>query len=97
MKAYVNDPMQVNTRRNWAPEKATIGLRKGVDPGPTQGIQAGIQWLMKKAYLHDKRGTPAKFQGWGSTVREYNGHSKIHSDPNYVGKVAEQYLDLIAQ
>jgi hypothetical protein len=95
MKAYRDDPMQVNNstktiRRDWDEKKAKFGLEKGVAPGPAKGIRAGIQWLNYKAYLHGDNGKPVKFLGWDSAVKAYNGRGTGAGNPNYVSDVKKQ-------
>jgi RHS repeat-associated protein len=86
MSAYMNDPMQVNVAGDWVPEKSNIGLTKGVAPGPVLGINAGIDWLSYKGFIHDATGAAVTFRGWDAAVTRYNGGG----DPNYLSKVKDQ-------
>jgi hypothetical protein len=84
LKAYNNDPMQVNKfTRDWDDKKAKYGLKRGVVPGADLSIRAGIDWLIYKAYWYDDAGKPYKFKGWAKAVHDYNGGG----NPNYVNDV----------
>jgi RHS repeat-associated protein len=84
-KAYQNDPMQVNVSGDWVPEKSKLGLTKGIVPGQQLGIEAGVQWLTRKAYLHDAQGN-ARFIGWDRGVARYNGGG----NQNYMNQFYKQ-------
>jgi RHS repeat-associated protein len=84
-KAYKNDPMQVNNPGDWDDDKSDLGLTKGVAPGQQLSIEAGVQWLAKKAYIHDAQGNPT-FGGWERGVSHYNGGG----NPNYMNKYHQQ-------
>jgi hypothetical protein len=91
MNAFLNDPMQVNVPGNWVPEKANLGLTRGVAPGPVLSIGAGIDGLSCKGYIHDATGAAAvTFRGWDAAVTRYNGGG----DPNYQSKMKAQLQNL---
>jgi RHS repeat-associated protein len=92
--AYKSDPMQVNNAGDWVPEKGSVaGLTKGVAPGQSLGIQAGIAWLTYKAYSRSAWNAPLTFRGWDSAVTRYNGGG----DPSYLSKVQAAQTAIIVQ
>lgn len=92
--AYKSDPMQVNNPGDWVPEKGSVaGLTKGIAPGQSLGIQAGIAWLTYKAYSRSAWNAPLTFRGWNSAVTRYNGGG----DPNYLSKVQAAQSAIIMQ
>jgi hypothetical protein len=50
--------MQVNTPGNWSPDKTDLGLTRGQKPTPLRSIDAGLEWLNKKAGKPLGDGTP---------------------------------------
>jgi hypothetical protein len=79
--ALLRDPMQVNAfAGDWDPRKADYGLTKGSAPGADLSVRAGIQWLRRKAYVHDDRGNEVGFRGWPQAVQRYNAHLPDYSD-----------------
>jgi hypothetical protein len=81
LDALIRDPMQVNAFiGDWDKQKAGFGLVEGVAPGADLSVKAGIQWLRRKAYLHDDHGDERRFIGWPKAVQRYNGHLADYSD-----------------
>jgi hypothetical protein len=81
MDALIRDPMQVNAYPlDWDQQKANYGLTKGVLPGADLSVKAGIQWLRRKAYLHDGQGRESRFIGWPKAVQRYNARLPDYSD-----------------
>jgi hypothetical protein len=79
--ALSHDPMQVNAHTlDWDKPKVALGLKKGVAPGPDLSVRAGIQWLRRKAYVHDTQGRETRFTGWPLAVQKYNGRLPDYSD-----------------
>jgi len=91
--AYQNDPMQVNNTGDWVSKKADVGLTRGVAPGQTLGIQAGISWLIYKAYHRSVWNGPLIFGGWDAAVYRYNGGG----DPHYLDKVTAAQANIMLQ
>ena len=88
--AYNDDPVQVNHRGDWAPEKRRYGLKEGVAPGPDLSITAGIGWLRRKSRSADGRG---EFLGWPRAVQSYNGSG----NPDYLKQFSQRLLELKRQ
>jgi hypothetical protein len=81
LDALIRDPMQVNAfTGDWDDKKSDLGLVKGVAPGADLSVKAGIQWLRRKAYLHDSRGRESRFIGWPQAIQRYNGNLPDYSD-----------------
>ncbi|MEO6041129.1 MAG: hypothetical protein ABIP41_04445 [Croceibacterium sp.] len=75
--AFTTDPFQVNKPRDWAPEKARLGLQQGQKMTPAVSAYAALEWLRQKSFWHDGKGGVRRLDTQGALER-YN-HRKVRS------------------
>jgi hypothetical protein len=87
LKAFNSDPMQVNANsRDWDKAKAPLGLVRGVAPGPSLSVEAGIKWLIYKSYV--RANDPDTFKGWFVGVVDYNHTGHVAYGKSVFGHLA---------
>jgi RHS repeat-associated protein len=91
--AKTTDVMQVNNTGDWSPNKASLGLTKGVTPDVKTSINAGISLLASKGFkggisYNKKTGqTTYQFLGWNNAVKNYNASGAAKYNQDYSSSV----------
>jgi hypothetical protein len=90
--AFMTDPLQVNTKANWADVKAPVaGLTKGQLMTPQTSADAALKWLQYKGWHHNLHGRVDRYRGDYSALSGYNGDATPRSQ--YTGNSADAGLE----
>ncbi len=83
-EAFLRDPLQVNNPKDWAPEKANIGLTgKSQVMTPATSAAAALEWLDMKGHrtsILTNGKLDRSYVSKAYALKKYNGRSALRSD-----------------
>jgi len=82
--AFATDPLQVNVRGDFTPDKAQVtGLTLGQTMTPKISAEASLKWLLHKAEIRGANGGVKGYRSMHDALRNYNGNARVY--PNQGG------------